>query len=257
MTVDKADQNRAALIIALSLPEKGCNNIRQRIFDSVKFTLPETATEPEKISPDAWNDTFAFLDKEFAKNKDLDLIMSMNQEQDQTEDEIQAHDAGANANKDTTDTDLIAIYKHCYNIQYEIKKIREMHDYNLKLMKEKKKDENNSAKIMKEMEEMIDEGFNENMEEMYVEDEDELESLKVENSNLKWEKRNLERRMECITCGGEKKIALLPCGHVPYCYDCHIEALVTHLTDLTIPAGEEQECPICRRKIERTQELFF
>ena len=69
-TADTADRNKAALTIALSLPEKGCNNIRQRIFNSVKFFQDGgTAEAPtEEISKDAWKDLIAFMDKEFAKD---------------------------------------------------------------------------------------------------------------------------------------------------------------------------------------------
>ena len=68
LTADAADQNKAALTIALSLPEKGCNSIRQRIFNSVNFFTPATATVEEKISESAWKDIIAFMDKEFQKD---------------------------------------------------------------------------------------------------------------------------------------------------------------------------------------------
>ena len=60
-TADAADKNKAALTVALSLPEKGCNNIRQRIFNSVTFfTQGGTQEAPvEKISDNAWKDLIA------------------------------------------------------------------------------------------------------------------------------------------------------------------------------------------------------
>ena len=69
-TADAADKNKAALTVALSLPEKGCNNIRQRIFNSVTFfTIGGTNENPvEKISDNAWKDLIEFMDKEFAKD---------------------------------------------------------------------------------------------------------------------------------------------------------------------------------------------
>ena len=107
------------------------------------------------------------------------------------------------------------------------------------------------------MEEMIDEGFNEGMEELYDEDVDELESLKIENNILKLEKRSLERRNECMVCGEEKNIALLPCGHVPFCADCEFEAMMPHQTDEDVPADPWPKCPICRTEIEGTLKVFF
>ena len=73
-TADAGDKNKAALTIALSLPEKGCNNIRQRIFNSVTFFVEGGTREApaEVISPNAWRDIVAFMDKEFAKD---DLIL--------------------------------------------------------------------------------------------------------------------------------------------------------------------------------------
>ena len=68
LTADTDDQNKAALTIALSLPEKGCNSIRQRIFNSVTFFTPATPTVEEKISVNAWKDIIAFMDKEFQKD---------------------------------------------------------------------------------------------------------------------------------------------------------------------------------------------
>ena len=115
-----------------------------------------------------------------------------------------------------------------------MKKIREMYeeDYNLKIKKEMEEDENESIKILKEMEEMIVDGFNEGMDELYDEEVDELERLKVEQEILKLEKKNLERRNECIVCGEEKNIALLPCGHVPFCADCEFALMMHHYTCL-------------------------
>ena len=74
-TADSQDKNKAALSIALSLPEKGCNSIRQRIFNSVTFfEAGGTAAEPtEGISKDAWKDLIAFMDKEFAKDDIAEL----------------------------------------------------------------------------------------------------------------------------------------------------------------------------------------
>ena len=74
-TADSQDKNKAALSIALSLPEKGCNSIRQRIFNSVTFfEAGGTAEEPtEVISKDAWKDLIAFMDKEFAKDDIAEL----------------------------------------------------------------------------------------------------------------------------------------------------------------------------------------
>ena len=68
-SADTADQNKAALTIALSLPEKGCNSIRTRIFNKITFFVPGTLADPaEKISPTAWKDMIDFMDKEFAKD---------------------------------------------------------------------------------------------------------------------------------------------------------------------------------------------
>ena len=69
-SADTTDKNKAALSIALSLPEKGCNSIRQRIFNSVKFFSPggTEANPTEEVSKDAWKDLIAFMDKEFAKD---------------------------------------------------------------------------------------------------------------------------------------------------------------------------------------------
>ena len=90
----------------------------------------------------------------------------------------QAHNAGANK-----DASKIGNEK--------MKKIREMYeeDYNLKIKKEMEEDENESIKILKEMEEMIVDGFNEGMDELYDEEVDELERLKVENKILKFIKK--------------------------------------------------------------------
>ena len=74
-TADNTDKNKAALSIALSLPEKGCNSIRQRIFNSVTFfKMGGTEANPaEEISKDAWKDLIAFMDKEFAKDDIAEL----------------------------------------------------------------------------------------------------------------------------------------------------------------------------------------
>ena len=76
-SADAGDKNKAALTIALSLPEKGCNNIRQRIFNSVTFftTTPaaEGAAPVETISASAWKDIIDFMDKEFAKDDIAEL----------------------------------------------------------------------------------------------------------------------------------------------------------------------------------------
>ena len=140
-----------------------------------------------------------------------------------------------------------------------MKKIREMYeeDYNLKIKKEMEEDENDSIKILKEMEEMIVDGFNEGMDELYDEEVDELERLKGEREILKLEKRTLERRNQCIVCGEEKNIALLPCGHVPFCADCEFEAMMPHQTDPDIPAEPWPKCPVCRTEIEDTLQVFM
>ena len=74
-SADTTDKNKAALSIALSLPEKGCNSIRQRIFNSVKFFSPggTEANPTEEVSKDAWKDLIAFMDKEFAKDDIAEL----------------------------------------------------------------------------------------------------------------------------------------------------------------------------------------
>ena len=74
-TVDQADKNKCALTIALSLPEKGCNDIRKRIFNTVNFytTTGEGENRVEKISDTAYKDIIDFLDKEFAKDDIAEL----------------------------------------------------------------------------------------------------------------------------------------------------------------------------------------
>ena len=67
-TADTADKNKAAMTIALSLPEKGCNNIRQRIFNSVTFFTHTGDPPVESVSPEAFKDLIEFMDKEFAKD---------------------------------------------------------------------------------------------------------------------------------------------------------------------------------------------
>ena len=74
LTTDAAEKNKAALTIALSLPEKGANNIRQRIFNKVNFFVAGAdANADETISPNAWKDVIAFMDKEFAKDDIAEL----------------------------------------------------------------------------------------------------------------------------------------------------------------------------------------
>ena len=50
LTADAADQNKAALTIALSLPEKGSNSIRERIFNPVNVFTTATATDEQTIA---------------------------------------------------------------------------------------------------------------------------------------------------------------------------------------------------------------
>ena len=74
-TVDAADKNKCALTIALSLPEKGCNDIRKRIFNTVDFyKFTGTGNDRvETISDTAYTDIIQFLDKEFAKDDIAEL----------------------------------------------------------------------------------------------------------------------------------------------------------------------------------------
>ena len=79
-TVDTVDKNKNALTIALTMPEKGCNNIRQRIFNSVKlFDPPAEEAAEETISKTAWKELMVFLDKEFAKDDIAELYDKSNQ----------------------------------------------------------------------------------------------------------------------------------------------------------------------------------
>ena len=74
-TADAADKKKCAQTIALSLPEKGCNDIRKRIFNTVNFyKITGTGDNAvETISNTAYKDIIAFLDKEFAKDDIAEL----------------------------------------------------------------------------------------------------------------------------------------------------------------------------------------
>ena len=71
----EAEKNKSALQVALSFPEKGCGNIRQRVFNSVKFFIEgATPNDDETVSPTAWKDLMTFLDKEFKKDDIAELF---------------------------------------------------------------------------------------------------------------------------------------------------------------------------------------
>ena len=84
-----------------------------------------------------------------------------------------------------------------------------------------------------------------------------IEDLKVENNKLRLENRNLNGRNECIVCGEQKNIAVLPCGHLLFCADCEFEAMMPHQTDPDIPAEPWPKCPVCRTEIEDTLQVFM
>ena len=71
------------------------------------------------------------------------------------------------------------------------------------------------------------------------------------------EKQSTYRVCQCIVCGEEKNIALLPCGHVPFCADCEFEAMMPHQTDPDIPAEPWPTCPLCRTAIEGSLRIYL
>ena len=90
----EAEKNKSALQVALSFPEKGCGNIRQRVFNSVKFFIEgATPNDDETVSPTAWKDLMTFLDKEFKKDDIAELF-------DRTQTFLHTHKSSSETVKD-------------------------------------------------------------------------------------------------------------------------------------------------------------